>query len=436
MKTVEKLKTNIEESVGKMEQILKEREDLDKNAEDFAAKEEKLGKQYDDQLIIAKSIQVELDRLNSMKEMKELSQKSYFAQPKDKTQEMNHKELAFYKYMVGKSLSDDEQNLLKPSNRWAKSDAQSGVSIPRSMACKIMGSLFAKTIPLTVDDSAGAALIPEDYKPNLIALPDEPNYIYGKTTIIPTQTGAVVLPRLTQTDGSEYGGVSCTWISDGGEKGATEPDFDQVSIATNELSAYTEVSNTLLRTSAINLEQTISDLFRRSMANIIEQAILTGSGTGQPLGITNTPGIRLVARHVAGTVDYTDLVNLKYALNSYQRKNAVFVIDDTVAKALMATQDAMEQPLFTSSAKDGMFDTLIGNPYFETTRLAAIGENGDVLFGDPAYYYVAIEQDIVVKKSVDYKFRNNLTSMVVFALIGGKLVEPRVWSKLVHTSGS
>ena len=59
-----------------------------------------------------------------------------------------------------------------------------------------------------------------------------------------------------------------------------------------------------------------------------------------------------------------------------------------------------------------------------------LGTDGDVAFIDLSEYYIALEQDIVMKRSDDFKFANNVATFAMFVVVGGKLVQPRVCTRL------
>ena len=94
------------------------------------------------------------------------------------------------------------------------------------------------------------------------------------------------------------------------------------------------------------------------------------------------------------------------------------------------TLDTTGRPLFTPSVAGTMPDRLNGYPYIDTHRLPNIGSEGDLNFVDLREYIVAMESEIVVKTSDDYKFQDNVRAFVVFVIVGGELVQPRAAAEL------
>jgi len=289
------------------------------------------------------------------------------------------------------------------------------------------GKLMAST------DSGDASLIPEDYRAQLLQLAPEPTHIMQMATIVPAPTGTVTWPRLVQTDSSEYGGVSVSWISEGAEKPETEPTFEQETIDAHEVAAYTEITHRLLARSVLSLENILTRLFRGAVQHALDTAFIGGSGTGQPLGIINTTGIHLVNRTVANAIRYDDFVNLEHALRVNHRAGGHFVMADAILQAIKLRRDSDNRPLWVPSVAGGPPNTIIGYGYTPTHRLTAYSD-GDVVFGDWSQYIIAMEQDVVVKRSDHYKFRHNRAAFTVYAVVGGKCVQPRAFSILNDTT--
>lgn len=330
-------------------------------------------------------------------------------------------------------LSPLEIERVKPSvdSAFKSEDAQMGIRMPRRLVSKILGPVFSKAVPmLSTANADGGYTFQSEFRAMLLQLASEGPTLMPRVTTIPTRSGTVLIPRLNSSDANEFGGVAVGWTAEGGQKPETQPTFEQVSITAAELSAYTEVSHRLLSRSALDLETILAALFRGSIYDAVENAMVNGSGVAQPLGVVNTAGIHVVGRQQAGQVNWQDLVKLKYALKPYHRRNAFFVVNDDVARDLELKVDSQNRPLFTASTANGIYDRLVGFPWVTNTRLPALGMEGDIIFMDPVQYYLVMEEDVVVKRSDDFKFRNNLAAFAVFIAVGGQDVQPRTVSVL------
>ena len=369
------------------------------------------------------------------------------AQAKDFGKELRAKEHTFLKYMEGgvSNISGEELKLVSPSQNSAFKEAHGGVCMPLSFRLKMFGAKWARDVGIGSDeirtcqkastmvstsDPLGGYTIPEDFRLPMLDLPTEMSHIMPRATVIPCPTGEVTMPKAKQTDANEYGGMVGEWIAEAGEKPKTDTRFEQIKIAAHEYAMHTQISIRLLNRSAIAMENWLATTGRKVCLDAMDTAFINGDGVGKPLGILNTDGIREVKRQTAGTVVRKDMVNLKYKLQPYHRAGAVYVMEDGVCQALENLEDNEGRPLFTASTMSGLFDRLGGYPYVSTTRNPSIGTDGDVFFCDLSEYYVPMEQDIVIKRSDDYDIVHNVATIVIFVVVGGKLVQPRVCAQL------
>lgn len=395
------------------------------------------------------------DRRNLLKEVEKLSEPeegevkgktktpvtpSAPAEPKDHELEAKSANESFYKWLRCEQLSGDERKLITPKTLAEGLEGKDAAKIPTRLACRIMGVKYARAFGKTMystaspetgtNPSAAQNLVPPEFRAELQQLPYDQPSVFDRVTVIPSSTGTVTWPALVQTASNEFGGVAFQWLGEGATKPETEPEFEQKEIVTHELSGYTEISERLLARSSINLETLLAELFRGAMVYTIDNAILQGSGTGQPLGVINTTGINLVTRATAEAVGYADLVNLKHAVKAVHRGGATFVLEDSVELGLELLTDTQGRPLFNASVANGPYDRLTGYPYIVGTNNTSLGYVGDIVYGNLRHYVLVMEEDITLARSEHVKFRTNKIAFKVFTVVGGRLLQPRAMSML------
>lgn len=343
--------------------------------------------------------------------------------------------------------SGQERDLVAPSAPcFTNGKGGNGIVVPDSIAVTLMGPRFAqahgkmnvladilagKTVYSTndpasgVNPSQGQNLVPPNYIATLLQLPFDQPALMDRVTMIQASNGSATWPSLRQTDSNEFGAMVWTWAKEGKLKDETEPIFDQVEIEAHELEGYTEVSNTMLRRSAINIPNLIAMLAEAGMRFQIDGAFFSGSGVNQPLGFINTAGIRTVARQAAGAVERKDVIGLKYELKAAHKGGALFYAASSVLEDLELDEDNEGRPIWSSSAGNGLYDRLSGREYIEAENCPNLGTAGDLSFLNPRYYFGVMEKEITIAQSEHYKFRNNVTCFAMFAGVGGQDVQPR-----------
>jgi HK97 family phage major capsid protein len=358
------------------------------------------------------------------------------AKAKDEDAEERELEGFFLDYVCGKAIPDKARDGLRPSSKKIlEGEGAKSLRIPKRFLLGMLGANWAKTMYSTnrVDNPSNAENIvpPTDFRAQLQMLATPPPTALDYVTIIRSSVGSVTFPRLVQTDANaDLGGMSFSWIAEGYTKPETEPEFDQVEIVPYELAGYTEISHRLLNRSAIDLEALLRTLAGAALRVTLENAIINGSGVAQPLGIVNDAAVRTVARATAGAVAYADLVNLKHALQSYHRGGSRYIMEDEVEQGFENTLDGQGRPLFNASVANGPYDRLIGYPYHISTNSPAIGNAGDIIFGNFAWYFLLMEEEVTMARSDDFRFRNNLAAFRMFLVAGGRPMEPRALAYL------
>jgi len=444
--------------------VLEEAEKAE-DAEAIQAAAEQLdqfGKDFDEIATQLDTAKADVNRKNVLARVRELSQpapaqpniadQTVPAKPKNHDEETQTKRDLFFKFMGAKGsaagLSGQELELLTPKSEklreHGKADAPC-VVIPRSMTAKFLGRNYARAFGieskdiLSVNDadtnpSRANFLFAAEFMASMQDLPGPAPVMLNRVNIVPSATGTITWPSLTQTDtatgAGEFGGVSMTWITEGAKKQETEPEFEQITIQTYEVAGYTEVSERALSRSQIQLEAYLNKLFSDAMKYELDRVILRGTGVAQPAGIIGGAGVRTVPRATAGAVGYADFVALKHEVRSYHRSGAIFVLHDDVEEANEQATDTLGRPLFTAAVSGGAYDRITGVPYEVSYNCPALGVSGDVVYGNPRNYTLAMEEEIVLARSDHYRFQSDLVAFRIYAVAGGRPMQPRAFAYL------
>jgi len=349
----------------------------------------------------------------------------------------------FTDFICGKTLSDVAMDAFQPTSKgWDK--GKTGFAIPKSLTRILLPEtrMVGKALPLTSVQASPANLFQAEMQKQLNMYPGEAASLFPRTFKIPTKSGSVIFPELSQgapgaegtaDEFAEYGSVACAWTAEGAEKEGTEPVFTQRSMSTYELAAKTELSRTLLNRSVIDMEALLGQLFRAALLHKIDHAIIRGDGVGKPEGILTKAGVAAPARTTGATVKYADLVNLEYAIAPQFRAGANWIVADGAAKTLALLVDGAQRPLFLAqndSLTNGVKLGKISGYEAIPTQRTTLGAAGDLIFGDMSQYACPVEQEIVMLRSEHEKMSKGVVVFVIFAQVGGKVMQNRAFSKL------
>lgn len=311
-------------------------------------------------------------------------------------------------------------NLKNKSTPWIKVSKEVE-EWAKDFALYLKTSRVTKLLASTSDESGGFT-VPEEFKAFMVMYTAEATLIWQRATVWPMTTGTLSFPKLAQdpdvdsANFDHFAGVTFAWTEEGGEKEETEPEFGLLELIVHELAGYTEVTNTLLDDSVLNLVNFLTTLFRAAWYWMTDRSFLRGTGGKQPLGIFNDPSVLSVARETAGTVTVDDVINMDTKLPAVFDPGSVWFYSKRVRAAIRGQKSALTGELILQENyrdfADGYTDRLLGRPaLLGDGKTSAIGTAGDLVLGNWPFYYVGFRQDFAMDSSRHYKFRNNRTSL-------------------------
>jgi len=340
--------------------------------------------------------------------------------------------------MPGGYLITDKGSVLNPTSKnevwvklspdvekWAKGFAE---------LVKSRGAVIPKVLEENSDPSGGY-LVPEEFRAAIVQYDTEPAVVWPRATIWPMSTDKLGMPKLKQrpdeddtTNFDHFAGVAFTWTDEGGEKTETEPEFEFLELIAHELSGYTEITDTLLADSAINLMNFLTNLFRRAYVWQTDRSFIRGTGARQPFGVVMDPTVQMVARATAGAFTFTDAINMDNQLSSVFDQGAVWMMNKRCLNSLRNerdTQNSLVFPQWYQAGAPGIgtpaVAMLLGKPVvLSDAKTYNLGTTGDVILGNWAWYYIGDRKIFAMDVSKHYKFRNNKTAIRVVGRLDGQ----------------
>lgn len=261
-------------------------------------------------------------------------------------------------------------------------------------------------------DADGGYLVPEEYDRRLIDVLTEANIMRGLGTVIRTSGEHKINIAATKP--------AAAWIDEGQaldfDKTMT---FGQKVLDAHKLHVAIKVTEELLYDNAFNLENYIISQFGMALANAEEDAFLNGDGTGKPTGIFNATGGGTVAETVSA-VKADDLISLVYALKRPYRKNASFIINDSLLAGIRKLKDTTGAYMWQPSYQAGEPDRLLGY----AVHTSAFAPTDGIAFGDYSYYNIGDRGTRSFKQLNELFAGNGLIGFVAKERVDGLLVLP------------
>nr|WP_218008036.1 phage major capsid protein [Herbidospora sakaeratensis] len=256
-------------------------------------------------------------------------------------------------------------------------------------------------------DSAGGYLVPEGFRNKMTETLVAFGGLMGQVSEIVTGTGND-LPWPTNDDTANIGAIL-------GEN--TQISEQDLTIGQRKLGAHiytsklVRVSLALLQDNQFNLEAWLPTKLGTRIGRAVAAHLCTGTGVGQPEGITvgGTVG-KTGAVSATAVITYDDTIDLEHSVNSAYREggNAKYVFADSMLKLLRKLKDGEGRPIWVPVPTAGFPATINGWSYTVDDGMPAPAPGAkSIAFGDFRQGYVArrvldVQLQILRERYADY----------------------------------
>lgn len=259
--------------------------------------------------------------------------------------------------------------------------------------------------------SDGGFLVQQDFVTELLKRTYETGILASKVKKIPISTNANgmkinAIDEDSRANGSRWGGVQTYWEGEADEITASKPKFRQMELSLKKLTGLCYATDELLQDTAA-LEAVIRQAFAEEFGFKIDDAILSGSGEGEPLGILNSGAIVTVAKEATqtDTITVENLIKMWNRLWSRSRANAVWYINQELEPYLY-TLKIGDKPVYIPAGglSEKPYGTLFGRPVVPIEQCSAAGEVGDIILADIGQYLLIDKGGIKSASSIHVRF--------------------------------
>jgi HK97 family phage major capsid protein/HK97 family phage prohead protease len=261
--------------------------------------------------------------------------------------------------------------------------------------------------------SDGGFLVQGQFSTDLLNRTFEQGDILSRCNQIPLTGNSIKLPYVdeqSRADGSRMGGIRGYWQNEADAMTASKPKFGTCELNLKKVTALVYCTEELLQDAAA-LEAWLLRNVPKELRFKAQDAVIRGTGAGQPLGILNAGCVVEVAKESgqAGSTVIAENIEKMYSrLPGENKKNAIWMVHSTVWPQLFQLSHAVGTggvPVFVppSGVSGAPFGTLLGRPILEIEQCEAVGTKGDILFCDLGEYLLA-SKPIRSESSIHVRF--------------------------------
>ena len=274
--------------------------------------------------------------------------------------------------------------------------------------------------------SDGGFLVQKDFSAELLMRMYQTGQIVSRCRKIPISGNANgvkinAIDEDSRADGSRWGGVLAYWVDEAASLTASKPKFRRVELQLQKLIALCYATDELLEDAAA-LEAVIGQAFAEEMTFKVEDAVINGTGAGQPLGILNSGATIQQAKggSDSGAVLTTaDVLAMWNRLWVPSRQNAVWLADVSIEPQLyqlvLGAPSLGQILLYTPPGDKGnQTGMLMGRPVVFHEHGAVLGTPGDIVLADLNQYVIIDKGGVRQDYSIHVNF---LTDEGVFRFV-------------------
>lgn len=282
-------------------------------------------------------------------------------------------------------------------------------------------------------------LVPPEFSREIFNLALTDDALLPLTDQTPVSSNSMAFPKDETTPwGSD--GVRGYWAAEAGAANATKPKTGLATLRLNKLMALVPLTDELVADSVAGAAF-VTPLMGRSIRWKTNEAILYGTGAGQPLGmfagdaaVTQTKD----AAQAANTVTIGNVTNMIARLVPGAYRNSIWLITPDALPALFQLTLG-NYPIYlpnNSGAQGNPYGTLMGRPLFPSQHVPAFSSAGDLTLIAPDWYRTITKgtgESIQVDQSMHLYFDADATAFRAIFRVDG---QPKIAKPISQAKGA
>lgn len=222
----------------------------------------------------------------------------------------------------------------------------------------------------------------------------------------------------SRATGSRHGGLRGYWVPEGGTKTPSKPTFRQVTLKLKKLAVVVYLTDELLDDTTA-LARFVEQKAAEEINFMIGDALINGTGVGQPLGVLNWPGLVVASKlgsQTADTLETENIIAMYSRVFGPYRDSMIWNYNQDVEPELFTmTLGVGTGGVVTYMPPGGLstapYSTILGRPAFPTEFNPTLGDQGDILAWDPKQMISISKGGIVQAVSMHVEFLTDQTAL-------------------------
>ena len=249
------------------------------------------------------------------------------------------------------------------------------------------------TVSTEGTNADGGFAVPPTFRAEIERLVMGEDSLLSMTDQLRTGTNNMTLPKDATTPWQSTGGIQSAWTNELAQMAQSKVALGSDTITLDKLTTLLPVTEELLDDAA-GLDSYIRSKVPEKMDFKITDAIVNGTGTGQPEGFMNSAALITVAKEAAqaaDTVKFENIIKMWARMYGPCKRNAVWLINQDIEPQLYTmsfegTSSSVPAYMPAGGLSDSPYGRLMGRPVIETQAAQTLGDAGDIMLVDLSKY--------------------------------------------------
>jgi HK97 family phage major capsid protein len=351
-------------------------------------------------------------------------------------------------------LQNTRLRTVEDRQRWGFKDmgdfcqaVKNGVVNPGNMDQRLVQNAALSTYGQEGSGADGGFAVPPEWRAEIMRAVEGEDSLLALCDQQRIASNNITFPVDETTAWQSTGGILTYWDSEASTITQSKPQLKDLTVKLARLTALVPVTEELLE-DAPAMAGYVTSKAGEKLAFKVNDAIVNGTGAGQPLGILNAPctvQVSKISSQVAATIHARNIVAMWARLPAASQRNAVWLLNQDCLPQIYqlgfpvtdgTTTNVGAGALYMGPGQmqnGGLSGTILGRPIVVTEACPALGTTGDIILADLSKYLAVLKGALRSDTSIHLWFDQNVTAFRFVMRMNG---QPWLSAAIARKSGS
>lgn len=319
---------------------------------------------------------------------------------------------------------------------------------PSNMDQRLIQNAALSTYGSEQSGADGGFAVPPEWRSEIMKMVDGESSLLSMCDQQTVTGNSITFPVDETTAWQSSGGILAYWDTEAATMTQSKPSLKELQIKLGRLTALVPMTEELLEDSAA-MSRYVVNKAGEKLAFKVNDAIINGTGVGQPLGILNAPckvQVGKIGSQVADTIHARNIVTMWSRLPAASQSSAVWLVNQDCLPQIYQLGFAVTDGTTTNVGAGALYmgpgqlaggppsGTILGRPIVVTEACSTLGDAGDIILADLSKYLAVVKGGGVKSDvSIHLWFDQNTTAFRFVMRMNG---QPWLSAAIARKSGS